>query len=134
MSLCTHGTSLELTGLLHTPPTTTVHLLQLFLCQLLSLLLIVLFILFHNCVNFKLFDLLLIVLYGFVRAKIRKYSEQTNFFAVFLNYMRHGLWILWKKWNSHGIFICFCSKRKRKCLLIRKFLRMFAAIIHYAKK
>ena len=36
MSLCTHGTSLELTGLLHTPPPTTVHLLQLFLCQLLS--------------------------------------------------------------------------------------------------
>ena len=48
VSLCTHGTSLELTGLLHTPPPTTVHLLQLFLCQLLSLLLAVLFILFHN--------------------------------------------------------------------------------------
>ena len=28
VSLCTHGTSLELTGLLHTPPPTTVHLLQ----------------------------------------------------------------------------------------------------------
>jgi len=39
---------IELTGLLHTPPPTTVHLLQLFLCQLLSLLLAVLFILFHN--------------------------------------------------------------------------------------
>ena len=38
----------ELTGLLHTPPPTTVHLLQLFHCQLLSLLLAVLFILFHN--------------------------------------------------------------------------------------
>ena len=38
----------ELTGLLHTPPPTTVHLLQLFLCQLLILLLAVLFILFHN--------------------------------------------------------------------------------------
>ena len=48
VSLCTQGTSLELTGLLHTPPPTTVHLLQLFLCQLLSLLLAVLFILFHN--------------------------------------------------------------------------------------
>ena len=36
---------------------------------------------------------------------------------------------LLQKWN----FICFCSKRKQKCLQIRKFLRIFAAIIHYIK-
>ena len=96
VSLCTHGTSLELTGLLHTPPPTTVHLLQLFLCQLLILLLAVLFILLHNRINFKLLNLLLInvsgmSLFPFDIAKVRQLSEQNKLFADFrLNYMRHG--------------------------------------------
>ena len=86
----------ELTGLLHTPPPTTVHLLQLFLCQLLSLLLAVLFILLHNRINFKLLNLLLInvsgmSLFPFDIAKVRQLSEQDKLFADFRqNYMRHG--------------------------------------------
>ena len=93
VSLCTHGTSLELTGLLHTPPPTTVHLLQLFLCQLLSLL-AVHFILLHNRIIFKLLNLLLIdvpgmSLFPFDIAKIRLHSEQNKLFADFRqDYMR----------------------------------------------
>ena len=114
---------------------TAVYLLQLFLCQLLSLLLIVLFILFHNCVNFKLFDLLLIALW-FCEGKDTKIFRTNKLFCCFFfgTICDTAYGFSGKKWNSHGLFICFCSKRKRKYLQIRKFLRIFAAIIHYAKK
>ena len=30
--------------------------------------------------------------------------------------------------SKNGIFICFCLKREQKCLLMRNFFRIFAAV------
>ena len=112
---------------------TSVYLLQLFLCQLLSLLLIVLFILFHNCVNFKLFDLLLIALW-FCEGKDTKIFRTNKLFCCFFElYATRPMDSLEKmefSWNFH----LFLLKKKTEMFADSKIFRIFAAIIHYAKK
>ena len=74
---------------------TTIHLLQLFLCQLL-ILLDVLFILFHNLINFKLLNLLFLVSQmSFVLidiAKIRKFLADSKKNAKYLSELLRQAW------------------------------------------
>ena len=48
--------------------------------------------------------------------------------------MRHGLWILWKEMEFSWNFHLFLLKKKTEMFADSKIFRIFAAIIHYAKK